>query len=146
MTSGQGRMNFEPEIVVLYCRQAVGDEASVAVEAEGVSGFRVRAVMVPCSSKVEIGYILRLLEGGADGVQLVACPEEGCRFLIGSLRSRKRVAYVRGLLAQVGIGAERVGISQKAGLSAKELVGLAGARAEAVKKLGANPMKKGERK
>jgi len=100
--------------------------------------------MMPCSSKIEVPYILKILERGADAVQVVACPANKCRFLIGSSRTAKRIEYVRRLLDEIDIGAERVGISSAAGLSGKKLIELAAARAEAAKPLGANPMKNGE--
>lgn len=113
-------------------------------ESNRISGFRLRSVMMPCSSKIEVPYILKILERGADAVQVIACPVNKCRFLIGSSRTVKRIEYVRSLLEQIDIGAERVGISIVSGLSAEKLVGLAAERAEAVEPLGANPMKKGE--
>lgn len=144
MSSESKKTSFEPEVVVLYCQHCVGGGAEVAVESDRASGFSVRAAMMPCSSKVEIPYILKILEQGADAVEVVACPEKACRFLFGSPRTGKRIDYIRGLLDEVRIGGERVGICRGSGLSAEELVALAASRAEAVKELGGNPMKKGE--
>ena len=137
--------SFEPEIVVLYCQRCVrkeDDAASVEVEADRASGFSVQPVMMPCSSKIEVPYILKILERGADAVEVVACPTDGCQFLVGSLRAEKRIDYVRGLLDEINVGAERVGISRGPGLSAKDLIELAAKRAEKVKSLGPNPMNK----
>jgi F420-non-reducing hydrogenase iron-sulfur subunit len=144
--------SFEPEIVVLYCQRCVrkeadvpsDDETSAAVEVEAncASGFSVRPAMMPCSSKIEVPYILKILERGADAVEVVACPADGCQFLVGSLRAEKRIEYVRGLLDEIYLGAERVGISRGPGLSAKDLIELAAKRAEKVKSLGPNPMNK----
>jgi F420-non-reducing hydrogenase iron-sulfur subunit len=134
---------FEPEIVVLYCQHCVGADAAVIAEADRVSGFSVQPVLMPCSSKVEIPHVLRILERGVDGVEVVACPESRCHFLVGSLRAEKRVEYIRCLLDEIQIGAERVGISRGSGLSAKELMRLAAGRAEAARTLGCNPMKAG---
>ena len=89
--------SFEPEIVVLYCQRCIRKDADVDVEADRASGFSVQPVMMPCSSKIEVPYILKILERGADAVEVVACPADGCRFLVGSLRAEKRIDYVRGL-------------------------------------------------
>ena len=132
--------SFEPEIVVLYCQRCVRE--SVEVEANHTSGFSVRPTMMPCSSKIEVPYILKILERGADAVEVVACPVDGCQFLVGSLRAEKRIDYVRGLLDEINLGAERVGISRGPGLSAKDLIEIAAKRAEKVKSLGPNPMNK----
>jgi F420-non-reducing hydrogenase iron-sulfur subunit len=136
--------NFEPEIVVLYCQRCVQQDADVEVEAGRTSGFSVQPVMMPCSSKIEVPYILKILERGADAVEVVACPADGCRFLVGSMRAEKRIEYIRGLLDEIHVGAERVGISRGPGLSAQDLVELAAKRAERAKTLGPNPMNKGD--
>jgi len=144
MSSESPKTSFEPEVVVLYCQHCVGEGAQVTLESDRASGFSVRAVMMPCSSKVEVPYVLKILERGADTVEVIACPEKACRFLFGSARTEKRIDYIRGLLEEIGIGSERVGICRGSGLSGKELVALAGTRADAVRELGPNPMKKGE--
>jgi coenzyme F420-reducing hydrogenase delta subunit len=136
--------SFEPEVVVLYCQHCLSDGANITSESKRISGFCLRSVMMPCSSKIEVPYILKILERGADAVQVIACPANKCRFLIGSSRTVKRIEYIRSLLDQIDTGAERVGISIASGLSAEKLVDLAAERAEAVEPLGANPMKNGE--
>jgi len=135
---------FKPEVVVLYCQHCLGNGAEIAVTSWEASGFSIRPIMMPCSSKIEVPYILRILEQGVDAVEVVACPDGECRFLTGSFRAEKRINYIRGLLDQINIGTERVGISRGSGLSAEELVALAAGRAEAARNLGPNSMKKGE--
>ena len=138
--------DFEPEIVVLYCQHSVAQDASITLHSERTSGFAVRSTMIPCSRKVEIPHVPKILEQGADGVELVACPEDKCRFLVGSLMAEKRVERARGALDEIGMGADRVGLSRSERLSAEGLIGLAEARATAVKPLGPNPMDQGEGK
>lgn len=135
-------MNFDPEIVVLYCQHTVARGAEVVTALQEARGMTVRSTMMPCSSKVEVSHLLKILEQGADGVELVACPQQKCQFLVGSLKAEKRVRRAHGLLDEIGMGGERLGLSRKEGLSAAELMGLAEARAEAVRRLGPNPMKK----
>ena len=125
---------------MLYCQQGLCDEAKStwSIETDGLS---VRAVIMPCSSKIEVPYILNILESGADALEIVACPEKSCKFLVGSLRAEKRIEYIRGLLERIGYGPERVGISRKLSLSKEKLIDIARARADAVRCLSANPMK-----
>ena len=137
-------MDFEPEIVVLYCQHCASGQADIATEVSGKSAFAVRCVMMPCSSKVEAHHILKILEEGADGVEVVGCPADKCMLLVGSSRAEKRVNYAAGLLDEIGMGGERVGMSRGQGLSARGLMALAKARADAVVALGPNPMKKGD--
>jgi heterodisulfide reductase subunit D len=132
---------FEPNIVVLYCQHCVRADADMDEAAETVDGFKPRFVMKPCSSKVEASHVLKLLAKGADGVAVVGCPEDKCRFLIGSAMAEKRIEYARGLLDKVGMGADRLGIDRVHGLSSAELIELVEQRVEAVRPLGPNPMK-----
>ncbi len=144
MSNSSEKTSFKPEIVMLYCQHCIMDGVNIIVESQQSSGYSVRPVMMPCSSKIEVPYILKILEEGADGVEIVACPVNKCRFLIGSHRTEKRVEYVRRLLEEIGIGAERLGLSHGLELSYKALSGLVADRAQAVKTLGPNPMKKGD--
>ncbi len=134
-------VDFEPEIVVLYCQQCVAEDADVAAAAKAVSGFRPRFEVMPCSSKVEASHVLKLIEQGADGVAVVGCPEKRCRFLVGSTMAEKRIEYARGLLDEIRMGAERLGMDRASQLSAARLVEIAEHRAAAARALGPNPMK-----
>ena len=135
-----------PEVVILYCQHALSEDAKAIDFQQQAVDFSVRAIMMPCSSKIEAPYILRILEDGADAVEIVACPEKACKFLIGSSRAEKRVEYVRELLEKIGYGRQMVGISRKLSQSPQQLIDIASARAQAVRPLGKNPMKKGEQK
>lgn len=121
------------EVVLLYCQQALTDSAKATNWSQDAESIKVRAIMLPCSSKVEVPYILRFLESGADAVEIVACPEKGCRFLIGSRRAEKRIEYVRGLLESIGENPLRVGITRKVSQTSEELIAIAKSRAEAAK-------------
>jgi coenzyme F420-reducing hydrogenase delta subunit len=128
--------SFAPQIVVLYCQHCVSEDAAIAPQADPAADFSMEPVMMPCSSKIETSYVLKILERGADAVQIVACSSEGCRFLVGSLRAEKRIETIRGLLDEIHVGAERVGISRASRVQAQELMNIAAGRAQAVQELG----------
>ena len=132
---------FEPDIVVLYCQHCVVEHIDERQIAKTVSGFRPRFVVLPCSSKVEPAHMLKLLDRGVDGVQVVGCSAKQCRFLVGSTMAEKRVEYTCALLDEIRSGADRLGMERTDPLTAAQLVELAEQRAAAVRPLGPNPMK-----
>jgi coenzyme F420-reducing hydrogenase delta subunit len=144
MSNESSQSDYKPEVVVLYCQHGICDEAKASAWSQETPGLSVRAIMMPCSSKIEVSYILKILESGVDAVEIVACPEKSCKFLVGSLRAERRIEYIRGLLEKIGYAPERVGISRKLSQSPEKLIELARARADAVRPLGINPMKKGK--
>jgi len=111
----------ELEIVVLYCQRTLPEKADLDSLLKRPSPFRLRLVALPCSSKVQTPHLLKILEQGAQGVLVVACPETACRFLVGSGRVRNRIDYVRGLLDQAGVGAWRIGLLQGSDIEAEDL-------------------------
>ena len=68
----------------------------------------VRIIKVPCSGRVASIHLLKSLEEGADGVLVAGCLEGDCHYQAGNLRAKKRVAYVRRVLEDIGIEPDRV--------------------------------------
>ncbi len=131
----------EPEVVVLFCQQSVNSTVELANAYRRLDGAGVRLVVLPCSSNVEVRQMVKILEQGADALQIVACTEEACRFLVGSNKAERRVEYVRNLLGEIDFGAERVGIVRGMNLSEEQLLEWAKERADLVRELGPNPMR-----
>lgn len=103
-------------------------------------GFRAFFASLPCSSKMEPSYPLKILADGADGVLVVACPEGHCRFMVGNVRAEKRINYVRALLDKAGMGAGRLTLERGENLTEKDLLELAQRSLGPLKILGPNPM------
>ena len=72
----------------------------------------LKAIPLPCSGKVDILYLTKAFETGADGVAVVTCKQGECRYLEGNLRARKRVEAVDALLEEIGLGKGRMVIIQ----------------------------------
>ena len=130
-----------PRIVVVYCRNAVASSADLLDGRYTAKGFNAYFAALPCSSKVEPSYLLKILADGADGLLVVACPEGHCRFMVGNVRAEKRINYVRTLLDKAKMGAERLTLERGENLTEKDLLSLAQRRVEPLKILGPNPMK-----
>ncbi|MHC1741745.1 MAG: hydrogenase iron-sulfur subunit [Syntrophobacteraceae bacterium] len=98
---------MKPEIVVYCCANstAVPDDAERLIPEDRAT---LRISRLPCSGRTDVLYILRAIENGAAMALVVGCPEGQCQFLEGNLRARMRVRYANRLLAEAGLGNERV--------------------------------------
>ena len=132
MTKQKDKNKFNLKTVLFYCQNCVSDDRDINVAAVKAVGIAVKPVLVPCGSKIQVHNIIKILDKEADAVEIVACPEEKCRFLAGSTRAKRRVEYVRKLLDEIGVNPDCVGLTQKAGLLCDDLIELAENRANAV--------------
>ncbi len=64
----------------------------------------LKIIPLPCSGKIDILYLTKAFETGADGAAVVTCKPGECRYLEGNLRARKRVDVIEKLLEEIGLG------------------------------------------
>ena len=102
----------------------------------------IKIIKVPCTGRVDILFILKAFENGADGVRLIGCLEGECHFLTGNIRAKKRVEYIKSLLEETGIGAERVAMYNISAADGRRFAEIAREMTEKIKALGPNPAKK----
>jgi F420-non-reducing hydrogenase iron-sulfur subunit len=75
-------------------------------------GNEMKVITLPCSGKLDILYLVKAFETGADGVAVMMCKEGECRYLEGNMRARKRAEAVEELLKETGLGEGRVTVMQ----------------------------------
>jgi F420-non-reducing hydrogenase iron-sulfur subunit len=133
---------FEPELTAftcIYCGSMAGDTA-------GALGLtypaNVKMFRFPCTGKVDVEYILKAFEEGADGVYVVACPIGNCHHVHGNVRATKRLAYARELMEQIGLEGDRLGIYYMSGSQAHAFASAATQMTERIRKLGPSPLRK----
>ena len=103
------RSNRRLKTCVFYCSNNL-DAGRLADLGEEMSGDTVKTIGLPCSGKVDVPYLVKALETGADGVVIVACKKKECRHFEGSLRAHKRAEAVESLLEEIGLGAGRMAV------------------------------------
>jgi F420-non-reducing hydrogenase iron-sulfur subunit len=103
------RSNRHVKTCVFYCSNNM-DADQLAELGEEAGGDTVKAIGLPCSGKVDVPYLVKALETGADGVVIVACKKKECRHFEGSLRAHKRAEAVESLLKEIGLGDGRVAV------------------------------------
>jgi len=99
---------FEPKIVAYCCNFCAFAAADLAGAMRVQYAPNVRIIRLPCTGKVDAILIMKAFEEGADGVFVAGCMEGECHFMEGNLRAKKRVAYVKRLLEEVGTDPQRV--------------------------------------
>jgi coenzyme F420-reducing hydrogenase delta subunit len=72
----------------------------------------IKVVSLPCSGKLDILYLTKAFDTGADGAAILICKEGECHYMEGNMRARKRVQAVDELLEEAGLGKGRTKIIQ----------------------------------
>jgi len=93
--------------------------------------FPVQEVVVPCAGRLQPEHLLKAFEGGADAVGVVCCEEGNCHHHEGNKRCRRRVEAVSALLAEIGLGKDRLMLLHLPGSAVQDMALGAGASAPA---------------
>ena len=96
------------EVAIFYCQHQTDRMMQVLRTFDGLAAPKIRKVALPCSGKLEVSFLLKALEDGADAVAIFGCPEGECHYLVGSTRAKNRVRYARRILGDIGLEEERV--------------------------------------
>jgi F420-non-reducing hydrogenase iron-sulfur subunit len=96
------------DITIFFCQQLDANQDSNRRALEKELGSKIKFFPLPCSGRIDPLHLLRALESGADKVYLLACPEGACRYREGNIRAKKRVAFARGLIEEIGLEGERL--------------------------------------
>ncbi|MBI5385920.1 MAG: hydrogenase iron-sulfur subunit [Verrucomicrobia bacterium] len=105
--SNSARSDRHLKTYVFYCSNHL-DAGRLAGLGEELGGETVKTIGLPCSGKVDVPYLVKALETGADGVAIVACKKSECRHFEGSARAHKRAEAVEALLEEIGFGKGRM--------------------------------------
>ena len=103
-------MNKTPlKTYVFYCSKGFEQDQLIGCLV-GLDGITVKAVGLPCSGKIDVPYLMKAFETGADGVVIVSCKQNECLHLEGSSRALKRAEAVELLLEEIGMDKGRMAV------------------------------------
>lgn len=91
----------------MFCCATSYDQSEI-IKAIDRRGVELKVISIPCSGKLDILYLTKAFETGADGAAVMICKEGDCRYLEGNSRAKKRVAAVAGLLFEAGLGEGKI--------------------------------------
>ena len=100
------------DIYVFYCANCL-DSDELRQHLGNYGNDEVITTSLPCSGKVNLLYLLKAFEKGADGVLLVTCEHGECKFLEGNLRAQKRSEAVGAMIEEIGLNRESMMVIQK---------------------------------
>ena len=81
------------------------------VDAEdALADTELKVISLPCSGKVNVPYLVKAFESGADGVMVVTCKRDECQYIQGSFRADNRVRAVDDLIEEIGLGRGRIAL------------------------------------
>lgn len=98
-------------------------------------------IQVPCTGRVDIIHLLNAFIDGADGVYVAGCLEGECHFSTGNIKARKKVAYVKKVLAELGIAPERVAMYNLSSAQGQRFAEIAKEMVEQILAVGPSPVK-----
>ncbi|AEB08203.1 hydrogenase iron-sulfur subunit [Desulfobacca acetoxidans] len=133
--------NFEPVIVAFCCHYCAYTAADMAGSMRISYPPNVKIIRVPCSGKVDVIHLMKAIEKGADGVYIAGCLEGDCHFRNGNVKAKRRLAHVRKILDDIGIGGERVEMFEMSAGMGDRFAQVATDFTEKIRKLGPNPAK-----
>lgn len=109
------------KLYIFYCSNNFAiDEFNRLFREE--EGDEHRIISLPCAGKADILYFLKAFETGADGLILISCSKNECRYLEGNLRAPKRAQKVNKILEEIGMGEERIMVLSMNGAGMESLV------------------------
>jgi coenzyme F420-reducing hydrogenase delta subunit len=96
------------KVVIFGCQRSAG----VAWEKVQRSRFNVQGqvefISLPCAGKLDPDYVLKALAMGADGVLILACPEENCKSIHGNTYAHGRFEEIQEYAEETGFDPGRI--------------------------------------
>lgn len=90
---------------LMQCMYAASDLAGTMKLQYDVTS---RIIRMPCTARLDINFILKALQEGADGVLVVGCHIGDCAYRTGNLGAERRVRFAKKLIEQLGLDERRV--------------------------------------
>jgi F420-non-reducing hydrogenase iron-sulfur subunit len=127
--------DFEPKLIAFCCHYCAYSAADLAGSARMQYPPNVRIVRTPCTGRLEIDFYMKAFESGIDGVLVAGCEEGSCHFKDGNFLAKRRVNFIRTVLAEAGIEPERLRFVNVGAPDARALVDYMKEHIETVRKL-----------
>jgi len=128
-------------IIVFGCMQCMYAAADLAGTMKLQYDITSRIIRMPCTARLDINFILKALQEGADGVLVVGCHPGDCAYRTGNLGAERRVRFARKLVGQLGLNEDRVKMVFVSAAEGDKFVADVNKFAEEIRKIGPNPIR-----
>ena len=132
---------FEPLIIAFCCNWCTYAAADLAGTSRVHYPHNVRIIRVMCSGMVNPVYVLKALEGGADGVLVAGCHHVDCHYIEGPVKCDAMFARLKKMVHILGLEEERLRREMISASEGVKFVQIIGEMVEQLKKLGPSPFK-----
>jgi coenzyme F420-reducing hydrogenase delta subunit len=102
--------NQIPKIYLFHCETSY-DQGEL-MRSYSQQTKEIKVISMPCSGKLDILYLTKAFDTGADGAAIMICKEGECRYMEGNMRARKRAHAIDELLQEAGLGRGRIKVIQ----------------------------------
>jgi coenzyme F420-reducing hydrogenase delta subunit len=130
------------KIVAFCCQYCAYKAADLAGSLRLQYPPELRIVQIPCTGRLDEAEIMHAFEDGADGVMTLGCLEGDCHFVEGNLRARRRVEYIKKVIAAAGLEPERMDMYNLSSAMGPKFAEYAAEIVERIKKLGPSPLRR----
>jgi coenzyme F420-reducing hydrogenase delta subunit/ferredoxin len=131
-----GTAAFEPRIVAFVCKWCTYAGADLAGTSRMTYAPNVRTLMLPCTGRIDVSFVVRAFLQGADGVIVSGCHPGDCHYTAGNYRARRRWILFRDLLDTLGVDLSRFDLAWISAAEGAKWVKTIQTFTDRVKKLG----------
>ncbi|MHA1238320.1 MAG: hydrogenase iron-sulfur subunit [Candidatus Odinarchaeia archaeon] len=132
---------FEPNIIAFCCNECSYAAADLAGTSRLQYPPNIKIILIPCTGKIDITYILEAFKEGADGVIIAGCLKDQCHYVDGNYKAERRVHFTKKILDEIGFGGDRVEMYFMSAAMAKTFQEVVIEFTKRIKTLGPNPLK-----
>ncbi|MHA1961788.1 MAG: hydrogenase iron-sulfur subunit [Candidatus Thorarchaeota archaeon] len=129
------------KMIVLGCNQCMYAASDLAGTMKLQYDVSARIIRMPCTARLDINFILKALQEGADGMLVVGCHPGDCAFKTGNLGAERRVRFARKLIAQLGMNEDRVKMVFVSAAEGDKFAEEINKFAEEIRTIGPNPIR-----
>ncbi|MHA1936361.1 MAG: hydrogenase iron-sulfur subunit [Candidatus Thorarchaeota archaeon] len=128
-------------IIIFGCMQCMYAASDLAGTMKLQYDITSRIIRMPCTARLDINFILKALQEGADGVLVIGCHPGDCAYKTGNLGAERRVRFARKLVGQLGLNEDRVKMVFVSAAEGDKFASEINKFADEIREIGPNPIR-----